>query len=304
MRLNAIEAELLKLDQTQAHDNLETLLAMIPASFLNTDSAPHHMTLLLKRIVFKCNLVDTTLRREAAVSEEDAARSEGYSSIDQVTFMAKLLLFIMNHYPHELYVRAGQCIGEVVTVERALNTTIAQLSHRDVTPSLAVFEEQCAPAIAQGAQRMITALEGVVGGEVGYPIAPALALSRQVTHLYHATTHVLAVTASRGEDTQNVTSELYTLQGVWGKIAKCMETGARENDELEGFGRACSIGQSILDRLAKEGIEGTSLPLALSSLLSVSAPHLPSPLLPYVTTSFLIFRWHPVVRRRSAGAVS
>lgn len=35
-------------------------------------------------MVFKCNLVDATLRREAGVTEEDAARSEGYACIEKV----------------------------------------------------------------------------------------------------------------------------------------------------------------------------------------------------------------------------
>jgi hypothetical protein len=268
MRLNAIEAELLKLDQAQARANLDTLLAMIPPSFLSTDSAPHHLTLLLKRIVFKCNLVDTTLRREAGVSEEDAARSEGYACVEKVTFMAKLLMFFMDHYPHELYVRAGQCIGEIVVVERALNTTITQLSSRDVTPSLVMFEEQCVPAVAQAAQRMETALEGVVGAG-GYPLVPALTLTKQIAYLHHITTHALAATTNSGEDSQNAATELFTLQGVWTKITKCMETGARELEELEGLGRACATGQSILERLAKEGLQGNPYFLTICLILLI-----------------------------------
>lgn len=73
-------------------------------------------------------------------------------------------MFFMDHYPYELYVRAGQSVGEIVGVERALNACVAHLSHRDVTPSLAVFEEQCVPAIASASDRMEVALAGVLGG--------------------------------------------------------------------------------------------------------------------------------------------
>lgn len=238
---------------------------MLPTTlFTIHDSSPLHLVLLTKRIAFKCRVLDDTLRRDGILTDSAAATSDACASVEKMEFMAKLWLHLMDNVSFEAYIHAGQALGEVIGAERALNSCLALLTQRDTEFTLTLYETQCAPSLALGAERMEAALGEAFGADV-HPVREVLTVYHQASLLFHATSHVLAGAQAYAGAKQELVAELYTLQSVWGKIVKCIEAGARDMDVLEGMVRACEVGQYILSRLAKEANPGTNHPFSYES---------------------------------------
>lgn len=282
MRASAIEAELLKLDHSQAKEHLEILLSMIPPPLISSYLASFHLILLLKRISSKCTLITTTLRRETGMSAEDACAiagdawvRTGFSTVLRVEFMAKLGLFYLDHCGLEEYVQAGHSVGEIVVAERALDSCVGVLASRNDSPTLEKFESQCSLALHDGAGRMESALmtyfqlhvleeitekdDAKVEREHGSPLPRIIKLHTQIMFVYLTTTYTLSI--SSREDVMlevDPSTELSTLQGVWAKVLKSMEMGMQGKEDLEKVGNFCAEGKVILERLSSEG-SGMSL---------------------------------------------
>lgn len=267
MRVSAIESELMKLQFSQTQEHLHYLLSIIPPSFLSFYSSPFHFIQLLKRIESKCTLIQTTLRREGGVVAGDACVNAGaphawmrtgYACVQRMEFTARIALFRMDRCANDAYLRAGQCVHEVVYAEHALDACISAFTQDTGAPTLALFESHCASFLHAGAVRMESALADVFqqhvigqnekGEKEAYHLAEVLDLQSQLMYLYHLTTHVLST--QRELDTS---ADYSTLQGVWAKVSKSMEMGMNNQITLARIQQICATGEKLFAKLSRDG---------------------------------------------------
>ncbi|CAG8589226.1 1725_t:CDS:10, partial [Ambispora gerdemannii] len=135
-----IDLELRKLDAVQASDKLSYVQSYLPDSFFKTENDSINCLLLLKRLVFKSELIIKQLdqihnipeKLNTAVPEELIVACELRQKLAWFSDLAKRLVMFINGCPIETFTKMGQVYHDLVGTERRLNSIVEMLRKEEL----------------------------------------------------------------------------------------------------------------------------------------------------------------------------
>ncbi|KAG9306594.1 hypothetical protein G9A89_004791 [Geosiphon pyriformis] len=135
-----IDLELRKLDAIQASDNLAYVQPYLPDSFFSTENDSIRCLLLLKRLVFKSELIikqldqihDIPEKLKTTVPEELIAVCEMRQKLAWFSDLAKRLVSFVSACPVETFLKMGQVYHDLIGTERRLNLIVELLRKEEL----------------------------------------------------------------------------------------------------------------------------------------------------------------------------
>ncbi|EXX79593.1 Nip100p [Rhizophagus irregularis DAOM 197198w] len=135
-----IDLELRKLDATQASENLAFVQPYLPDSYFRSEHDSIRCLLLLKRLVFKSELIIKQVdqihnipeKLNTTVPEELIAVCEFRQKLAWFSDIAKRLVSFVNACPVDTFLKMGQVYHDLVGTERRLNGIVDLLRKEDL----------------------------------------------------------------------------------------------------------------------------------------------------------------------------
>ncbi|CAG8559204.1 1862_t:CDS:10 [Ambispora leptoticha] len=135
-----IDLELRKMEAVQASDKLSYVQSYLPESFFKTENDSINCLLLLKRLVFKSELVIKQLdqihnipeKLNAVVPEELIAVCELRQKLAWFSDLGKRLIVFINGCPVETFLKMGQVYHDLVGTERRLDSIVEMLRKEEL----------------------------------------------------------------------------------------------------------------------------------------------------------------------------
>ncbi|KAJ3380128.1 hypothetical protein HDU84_006162 [Entophlyctis sp. JEL0112] len=139
-----IDIEMRKLDVAQANEHLEILKVFLPDTFFKTEHVPILSLLLLRRMVFKCNLIKVFLEDNFLASKEPEQMAfilELRHKLFWSMGLARRLVSFLEGCSEEVFIVFGSCYTELIGTERKVDVIIDLLKIEEVIGQRGVLVE-------------------------------------------------------------------------------------------------------------------------------------------------------------------
>ncbi|CAG8551228.1 227_t:CDS:10, partial [Funneliformis mosseae] len=145
-----IDLELRKLDVTQASENLAFVQPYLPDSFFRSENDSIRCLLLLKRLVFKSELIIKQVdqihnipeKLNTVVPEELMAVCEFRQKLAWFSDIARRLVSFVNTCPVETFLKMGQVYHDLVGTERRLHGIVDHLRKEELKEAECITDVQ------------------------------------------------------------------------------------------------------------------------------------------------------------------
>ncbi|KAJ3104910.1 hypothetical protein HDU97_008768 [Phlyctochytrium planicorne] len=134
-KAKSIETDLKELEGKQAQLHLEIVKHFLPETFFNEEHDPILAVLLLRRIIFKCNLIKLYFEESRARFEEADKVSIYYEILDKVTrsqSLSRFLQAILENCNASTFAAFGSLYHDLVGPERRLNSLLEMVKKDDI----------------------------------------------------------------------------------------------------------------------------------------------------------------------------
>ncbi|KAJ3135030.1 hypothetical protein HK100_003124 [Physocladia obscura] len=139
-----IDIELRKLDVAQSTDHLEILKVFLPDTFFKTEHVPILSLLLLRRVVFKCNMIKMFLE-DNFLSITDPEEIAFIAALRHKLFwamgLARRLVSFLEGCADDVFLMFGSCYTELIGTERKIDVIIDLLKIEEVIGQPGVLVE-------------------------------------------------------------------------------------------------------------------------------------------------------------------
>ncbi|CAG8525134.1 15381_t:CDS:10 [Acaulospora morrowiae] len=145
-----IDLELRKLDATQASENLDIIQSYLPEAYFSTENDPIRCLLLLKRLVFKSELIAKQIEQihnipeklSSTVPEELIAVCELRQKLAWFSDLSKRFVSFVSGCPVETFLKMGQVYHDLVGTERRIQVIVNLLRKEELKEAERIVDVQ------------------------------------------------------------------------------------------------------------------------------------------------------------------